>query len=140
MGTVVDFIFVFVVTILAGGWSTGVGVALGVNPIIVWVASTVGSVAYTVAALFFVGPWRDRAIDRYFPDAEKRFAASRSGKLAATWGARGLALGSIIIGPSMTLVGVLLLGIDRAKFLRWYIPLTIVGFGAATAFWAAVLN
>lgn len=138
MESLLDFIFVFAVTILAGGWATGVGVALGVSPLVVWAASTIGSIAFTVAVLFWLGPWRDRAIDRWFPNAERQLAASNAGRLVDRWGAGGLAVGSIAIGPSMTLVGVLLLGVDRVRFLTWYVPLTVVGFGVMTAFWVAI--
>ncbi|GMQ94636.1 MAG: hypothetical protein BMS9Abin12_2136 [Acidimicrobiia bacterium] len=44
------------------------------------------------------------------------------------WGISGLALGSLVFGPTLTLTAVLLLGLDRKRFFIHY---TIVG-GLAT--------
>lgn len=132
---ILDFLLVFVLTILAGAWSTAAGVLLGINPVAVWVASTLGSISFTLVVLFAAGPWRDRLVEKYFPEREGRIEASPIGMILDRWGVPGLALGSIVVGPSLTLAAVLVLGVDRPRFLRWYIPITVVGFAVATAFW-----
>ena len=138
MWEAVDLIIVFILTLLAGAWSTAAGVLMGVDPVAVYIAAVAGSLTFTSIVLFAAGPWRDRMFERYFPDAEDRISASGIGGVIERWGEPGLALSSIVIGPSLTLAAVLLLGVDRRRFFVWYGALTVVGFAVAVAFWVWV--
>ena len=76
---------------------------------------------------------------RFFPDAEDKVASSRAGEIIDRWGVVGLAtVAATVLGPTVTLMAALVLGVDRARFLRWYLAGTVVGFGLLTVFWAAV--
>ncbi|MDJ0792355.1 MAG: hypothetical protein QNJ71_10705 [Acidimicrobiia bacterium] len=134
----IEYVIVFVLAMLAGLWATAAGVFMDLDPWAVFVVATAGSSAFTAAVLFFGGRWRDAMIRKYMPDMDERVEKSQLGTVLDTYGVPGLAVASIIFGPSLTLAGVLGLGIDRKRFFLWYAPITVVGYALATAFWVAV--
>ena len=136
---ILEYALVFVLTIVAGGWSIPAGILFGLNPLGVYLAATLGSVGFTLLALSVGGRWRDRLQKRFFPDAEDRVASSRAGEIMDRWGVVGLAtVGATLLGPSVTLMAALVLGVDRTRFLRWYLAVTVVSFALLTVFWVAV--
>ena len=137
---IVEYVLVFVLTMFAGGWSIPAGVLFGLDPIGVFVAALLGSLTVTSIVLFAGGPWRDRLFVHHFPDADERVSASRVGDVLERWGIPGLAVGSILFGPALTLAAVLVLGIDRSRFFGWYVGVTTIGLLALTAFWAFVIE
>ncbi|MGI9621800.1 MAG: hypothetical protein ACR2PK_03105 [Acidimicrobiales bacterium] len=51
----------------------------------------------------------------------------------------GLAvIGSVVLGPTITLSAALILGVERRRFGIWYIASTTITFAILTDFWAAV--
>ena len=134
----IEYVLVFVLAILAGAWSTAAGIYMELDPVGVFVAATAGSLTFATIVLFGAGPWRDRMMDRYFPDADARVAASPLGGVRERWGIPGLALASVAFGPALTLTAALVFGVDRRRFFPWYAAVTVVGFAVSTAFWVAV--
>lgn len=136
---ILEYALVFVLTILAGGWSIPAGILFELNPVGVYLAAVLGSIVFTLVALSLGGRFRDHIQQRFFPDAEERVAASRAGEIIDRWGVAGLAtVGGLVLGPTVTLMTALVLGIDRSKFLRWYVASTVVGFALLTVVWTAV--
>lgn len=66
-------------------------------------------------------------------------AASKASGILDKYGVAGLAvIGSTILGPTITLLAALIFGVDRRRFLFWYIGATIIGFALMTLFWRVV--
>ena len=136
-----ELVLVFILAILAGGWSVTAGVLFGLEPISVYIAAVLGSVSFTLVVLFFGGKVRDSVSRRFFPDIDQRVADSKASEILNRWGIIGLALvGSTLLGPSITLAAALILGVDRNRFLFWYVVSTVVGFALLTLFWVLVLE
>lgn len=135
-----EYFFLFVITPLAGAWATGVGILFGLEPIAVWIVTASASILTTAVVLFVGGPWRDRLMEQYVPDAQERVERSGAGHIVMRWGVPGLAVSSVVLGPTLSLAAVLLLGVDRRRYFLWNIGVAIVGFGIATAFWHLVLT
>ncbi len=56
-------------------------------------------------------------------------------------GRPGLAMvGSTVLGPTLSLVSALLLGVDRRRFAWWYSAATVASFAVFTALWSAILT
>ena len=136
---VVEYLMVVVLAVLAGGWSIPAGLLVGLDPLGVFIAAVVGSLAFAGVVLSLGGPARDRIIERFVPDAQDRIADGRAGRFLDRWGIPGLAMGSVVLGPMLSLAAALVLGVDRGRFAMWYALSTIVGFGLLTVFWALVL-
>ena len=133
-----EFLGSAIVALIIGGFAPLVGVALGWEPITVFLGSTSGSIAFMYLMLYGGGPIRDRAV--------RRFSAAEAGKqgrvrqLYERYGVKGLAtVVPLILGPTVALIAALVFGVDKGQFARWYIPATTIGFAALTAFWALVL-
>lgn len=59
--------------------------------------------------------------------------------LTARWGEPGLAvIGAAVLGPTATLVAAVVIGVDRRRFLTWYIAGTVVSFAALTLLWVTL--
>ena len=137
---ILEYFLVFVLSILAGGWAIPAGLLFDLDPLGVYVAATLGSLAFTSVFVVLGGPARDRVIARLFPGAEEKVAASRAGGILDRYGVVGLAvIGSTLLGPTITLLAALIFGVDRRRFLIWYAGATIVGFALMTLFWVAVI-
>ena len=134
----IDYLIVFILAMLAGLWATAAGVFMELDPFAVFLVAVAGSVAFTGIVLFVGGSWRDKLVAAYMPDADERIAESKMGTVLDRYGVPGFAFASIIFGPGLSLAGVLVLGINRRHFFLWYAPITIVGYGLATAFWVLV--
>ena len=135
---ILEYLIVFVLAMLAGLWATAAGVFMELNPIAVFLVAVAGSFTFTLVVLFVGGSRRDTFVATYMPDADERVAESKLGEVLNRYGVPGFAFASIIFGPGLTLAGVLALGVDRKRFFLWYAPITVVGDGIATAFWAFV--
>lgn len=134
-----EYGLVVVLAMLAGGWAIPAGVLLDLNPWGVYVAAVVGSLGFTLMVLALGGRARDVLVRRFYPDAAERVAASQAGAILDRWGTVGLAVvGSTVLGPSLTLLAALVLGVDRRRFAIWYVVATVIGFALLTAFWVLV--
>ena len=136
--TLLDFVLVFILAILAGGWAVTAGVVFGLNPLGVLVAAVFGSLTYAVGVLLLGGRWRDQLVTRLWPGAQERIDNSRAGEIMERWGVPGLAVGSILIGPSLSLLAALVFGVDRRIFFAWFAAATVVGYALLTVFWTLV--
>ena len=135
---ILEYVIVFILAMLAGLWATAAGVFMELDPLLVFLVATAGAIILSVVVLFVGGSWRDRLAAKYVPDIDEGVAESKMGTVLDRFGVPGMALASPIVGPSLTLVGVLVLGVDRKRFFLWYAPITIVVYGLATAFWVFV--
>ena len=134
-----EFAVVFVLAMLAGGWAIAAGVLIGLDPWGVYFAAVLGSLTFAALVLTLGPRLRDRAFQRFFPDAESKVRESRATEIVDRWGTPGLALfGSILLGPTITLLAALILGLDRKRFAVWWLISTVVGFAGVTIFWVAV--
>ena len=135
---ILEYVIVFILAMLAGLWATAAGVFMELDPLLVFLVATVGAIMFSIVVLFVGGSWRDKLVAKYLPDIDEDIAESKMGTVLDRFGVPGIALASPFVGPSLTMVGVLVLGIDRKRFLLWYVPITIVVYGLATAFWVFV--
>jgi len=136
---ILDYFLVFVLTVLAGGWSIPAGLQFGLSPWGVYLAATLGSIVFSTVVLFFGGRARDRVLERFFPDVAEKVETGRAAGLLDRWGLPGLAIiGGTVLGPTVTLSAALIMGVDRRRFAFWYYLSTIVGFALLTVFWVLV--
>lgn len=135
---ILEYVIVFILAMLAGLWATAAGVFMELDPLVVFLVATAGAIIFSIVVLFIGGSWRDKLVAKYLPDIDEQFAESKLGSVLDRFGVPGFALVSPVFGPTLTLVGVLVLGIDRKHFFLWYAPITIVVYGLATAFWVFV--
>lgn len=136
----VEYLIVFILAILAGLWATAAGVFMELDPWLVFLVATVGSLVFTSVVLFAGGPVRDRIVAKSLGDMDDRIAASSMGATFERYGVPGFSIASIVFGPGLSLAGVLILGIDRKRFLAWYAPITVIGYGLATLFWVWIAS
>ncbi len=135
-----DYVLVMILAILAGGWSLPAGIQFGLDPLGVYIAAVVGSALYAILVLTVGGRWRDVVFDRFLPDAEEKVTEGRASEILERWGVAGLAvIGSVLLGPTITLAAALVLGVERRRFAVWFIVSTVVSFAVLTVFWSAVL-
>lgn len=137
---IIEYIIVFVLAMLAGMWSTAAGVFMDLEPIVVFLVATAGSLVFAAVVLVVGGYGRDRIATAYAPDADDRVAQSKMGSILDRYGVPGLAFSSVVFGPSLTLAAVLALGIDRKRFFVWFAVVTVVAYGLATVFWVWVAS
>lgn len=134
-----EFILVFILAILAGGWSIAAGVLFGLDPILVYVAAVAGSLSFTLIILGLGGPAIEKALNRLMPDATNRVRESAAQDIIDRWGVIGLAtIGGTLLGPAITLAAALLLRVNRRRFTIWYVLSTLIGLALLTAFWVLV--
>jgi hypothetical protein len=96
---------------------------------------------YAAAVLGAGGPVRDWVMRRFAHDDDESSDDGKAGRLADRWGVPGLAgIGSVVLGPTITLLAALTLGVDLKKFGLWYGAATIVIFAVLTLFWDLVLS
>lgn len=127
-------------TLLAGGLSIPAGVQFGPDRIGVYVAATFGSLGFMSVVLVVGQRVQDFLFAEVFTGLGERIEVSRASDIVDRWGVVGLAtIGSLILGPTVTLGAALLLGVDRRRFAIWYSLSTAVGFAVFTLFWSAVL-
>lgn len=127
----------FILTLFVGGIAIPIGILLDLDPWILYIVTTTGSIAFMLTFLAL----GERLTKRFFPDAEDRVAGSRARSFLDRWGVPGLAIiGGTLLGPTVTLLAAVVLGVDRRRFARWYSAATVVGFALFTLFWSALLT
>lgn len=128
-----------VIALAIGGFAPLVGVALGWEPLAVWLGATIGSLLFMLVVVFGAGPLRDRVVARFSSDEEAK-ERGRVRKFYDRYGVVGLAtIAPMVVGPMITLTAALVFGVPRMQFARWYAAGTAVGFGLLTVFWVLVL-
>ena len=136
---ILDYFLVLVLTVLAGGWSIPAGIQFGLNPLGVYIAAVLGSIGFTTAALLLGGRARDWVSKKVSPKDVDKVDTGKASALLDRWGLPGFAIiGGTILGPTVTVSAAVVLGVDRHRFLAWYLVGTVVGFGLLTLFWAVV--
>lgn len=137
MTEVAQFLGSAIIAVVIGGFAPLVGVALGWEPLLVFLGSTVGSIGFMLVAIYGGGPLRDRLVARFGSDEEK---GGRVRTLYDRYGTKGLAIvAPLVVGPTIALVAALAFGVDRSQYVRWYVAATALGFAGLTAFWTLVL-
>ena len=59
-----DYVLVFILAFLAGGWAVTSGILFDLNPLGVWIAASLGSIAFLAIALTAGGRLRDLLVRR----------------------------------------------------------------------------
>ncbi len=138
--TLFDYVLLLVIAGFAGGWAIPVGITFGMDPVAVTVVCWIGTVVVT-AVWLVLGQWgRERLVARLGPETEQRVLHGKAAEIVDRWGVAGLAtVGLLVLGPTITMLAVLVLGVDRYRFLAWSAVSTIVMFAALAAFWSALL-
>lgn len=131
----------FVLTVFIGVVAIGLGIWVGLNPFGVFLTTVASSLVY----MWIVLAGGSLLIERVFPSLASRMEArvdgSRAQSLVDRWGAPGLAVvGSTVLGPTLSLLSALLLGVDRRRFAWWYAAATLTSFAVFTALWSAILS
>lgn len=135
-----DYALLFVVAGFAGGWAIPVGITFGMDPLAVMVLCWLGTVVVTAIWMELGDRGRAVLVARLGSDAERRIVEGRAARIVDRWGVVGLATGGLLVlGPTITMLAVLVLGVDGRRFLIWSSVSTIVMFAALTAFWSTVL-
>jgi pimeloyl-ACP methyl ester carboxylesterase len=118
MDVIVAGLVVAAISFVSGGFGIPIGFALGLEPLEVYVAASLGSVAALVLFLYAGDKIRARLMrDRppREPDAD-----SRVRQLTDRFGAKGLGLvGPIFPGVTASVVIGISLGLSRASLARW---------------------
>lgn len=136
----IEYLIVFILAMLAGMWSTAAGVFMELDPLLVFLVATAGSLIFAAVILILGGYGRDRLVARFASDTDDTVTEGKLGTILDRYGVPGLALSSVVFGPSLTLAAVLALGIDRKRFLVWFSVVTVAAYAIATAFWAWVAS
>ena len=121
-------IVVAAISALSGGFAIPIGFALGLSPLTVYLAATIGSLSGLIVFLFAGGKVRSRFSKSPDPDegadldtdeAERR-TDSRSHRLVERYGAKGLGMvGPIFPGVTGSVIIGLGMGLERKAIARW---------------------
>ena len=137
---ILDYATVIVATLLVGAWSIPIGLLLDLPPEGVYVAAVAGSLVFTGVVLIVGGRARDVGFARWLPGVDQKVRTGRAVTILERWGVPGLAiLGSIFLGPSLTLAAALVLDVPRRRFAAWYVAGTVAGFALLTLFWQLII-
>lgn len=137
--TWLEYLIVFVLGVLSGGWAIPAGILLELDPLGVYIAALVGSLSWSLVFLWLMTRFRNSLLARHFADAEERVRSSKAAEIIDRWGAPGLAVvGGLALGPTLTLLAAAVTGANMRRFRIWWIVSAVVGFALLTVFWAAV--
>ncbi len=134
-----DYVLVGVLAFFAGGWAIPAGVLFGLSRIGVWAAASLGS-SIGIAFMVYVGGRARDAMERRLNRSDQTEVNRRARAMAERWGVGGLALvGTVVLGPTITTMAALALGVDRRRFTVWAIIATLGVSTVLTLGWDAVL-
>lgn len=126
-----DYVLVFILAFLAGGWAVTSGILFDLSPVGVWFAASLGSLSFLALALTAGGRLRALIVPRISGESGEQQIRDKAGAMVDRWGTAGFGLiGPVIIGPTLSIVGALALGLDRRKFALMFAIGTVVGSGA----------
>jgi uncharacterized membrane protein len=118
MDVIVAGLVVGTISFVSGGFGIPIGFALGLEPLEVYVAASLGSVAAVVLFLYAGDKLRDRLVRDRLPTEPD--PDSRSRRLSDRYGAKGLGLvGPLFPGVTASVLIGLSLGLRRASLARW---------------------
>ena len=121
-------IVVGIISFVSGGFAIPIGFALGLAPLTVYLAATIGSLVGLVVFLFAGDKVRSRFAKSPDPDEDadlgtdeaERRADTRSRRLVERYGAKGLGMvGPIFPGVTGSVIIGLGMGLERKAILRW---------------------
>lgn len=139
MATAFDYVLVGILAFLAGGWAVPSGISFGLSPLGVWLASAAGSSLGLVAMTVVAGRGWDGLLRR-FGVRDRSVVSPRARALIERWGDVGLAVvGTVVLGPTVTTLTAVALGIDRRRFLLWAVGATVVLNAGLAIAWSALL-
>ena len=106
------------------------GILFDLNPIGVWIAASLGSLSFLAVALTAGGKLRDVLVRRLGGESGEQQIRDKAGSMVERWGITGFGLiAPVIIGPSLSILGALVLGLDRRRFALMFTIGTVLGFG-----------
>lgn len=134
-----DYVLVGVLAFFAGGWAIPAGVLFGLSRVGVWAAASVGS-SIGIAFMVYVGGRGRDAIASRAGGSEPVEVDRRARAMVDRWGVGGLAVvGTLVLGPTITTLAALALGVDRRRFTVWAVVATVGLSTLLTLGWDAVL-
>jgi len=134
-----DYVLVGILAFFAGGWAIPAGVLFGLSRVGVWAAASLGSSAGIAFMVYVAGRGRD-AISRRRGVSDEIEVHHRARVLVERWGVGGLAVvGTVVLGPTITTVAAIALGVDRLRFAVWAIVATLGVSTVLTLAWDALL-
>lgn len=134
---ITKYILVFVITLVAGGFSIPIGILINLDPFGVFLVALAGSLSFMTIVL-----WKGTEIvERVMPNATEKATESRAAEFLDRWGVPGLGVvGGLLLGPAITLAAAIALGVDRRRFAVWFGGATLIGFAMLTLFWDWLLS
>lgn len=87
---VLEYFLVFVLTILAGGWSIPAGILFGLNPLGVYVAAALGSITFTLVFIALGGRCATRSSPASFPEPRRGWLRAKPAGSSTSTGWRAL--------------------------------------------------
>lgn len=139
MTTVVDYGLVVVLAFLAGGWAVPSGISFGLPPLGVWAASSTGSCLGLVVMTVVAGRGWDSLLHR-LGVGKGPAIHPRARAIAERWGVIGLGVaGTVVMGPTVTTLTAVGLGLNRRTFLTWAVVATVVLNALLAVAWSTVL-
>lgn len=107
---------------MLGIWkAVPVGFALGEQPFLVWLFTSLGAASAAVI-LYFFGNWIRTLLSRWKKHTTRKKRDHRAARLLEKYGTAGLGLlGCLLIGPNMTMLLGLVLVKSPEKLLFWTI-------------------
>lgn len=130
------YTFLIYITGMLGIWkAVPVGLAIGAEPLVVWLMTSLGAIT-AVIILYFFGNRIREYIFRKRKSNMKEKKDARAARIFQKYGTAGLGLlGCLLMGPNMTmLIGLMIVKSSRnlltwtiAGILIWSLALTLVG-------------
>ncbi|MGI9643025.1 MAG: hypothetical protein ACR2N9_09600 [Acidimicrobiia bacterium] len=139
MADPVKFLAIAALAAAVGGWAIPIGAAIDLSGWSTYLAACTGSVMATVLLLGAGDRLRALAVSRMSHDEEPSPRQAWVRRLVDRWGVPGLAIASVVVGPTITIGLAFVLNVDRLRFGIWLSATTLVFFFGLTVFWFALL-
>ena len=118
-GIINSYILIFLTGMLGIWKAVPVGVALGADPLGIWLMTTLGAILAVIILYFFGNRIREYLAKRRKPRTDSK-KSLRAARLFDRYGTAGLGfLGCLLIGPNMTMLIGLVIVKSPSRLLYW---------------------
>ncbi len=80
-----EYVLVFILAFLAGGWAVSSGILFDLNPVGVWISASLGSMAFLAIALTAGGRVRDLLVRRLGGESAEQQIREKAGPMVERW-------------------------------------------------------